>query len=243
MSPTVKKLPPPAPPKQRSSAHPSALIHPSHKAPTVPLKPLQGVSKTRGDAGKAGHGRECIFVTRKTALGALMGRCRSLVVDEGYTSLTLYALGPAISHALLLLHALLDLLPYPKGEKGMWYEIRTGSVECVDEVDKMGNNQTDENNAGQEEDAWLKDVGSVEASAPERTTRIKSSIEITIHIAPRPASKSLSTSREKKKKNRPSKKTRMARWNRLKEEERMREEEEEEEVEEEEGDEEATMNA
>ncbi|UOH83002.1 hypothetical protein LQV05_005715 [Cryptococcus neoformans] len=229
MSPTVKKLPPPAPPKQRSSAHPSDLIHPSHKAPTVPLKPLQGVSKTRGDAGKAGHGREYVEAW--------------LLMKGEYTSLTLYALGPAISHALLLLHALLDLLPYPKGEKGMWYEIRTGSVECVDEVDKMGNNQTDENNAGQEDDAWLKDVGSVEASAPERTTRIKSSIEITIHIAPRPASKSLSTSREKKKKNRPSKKTRMARWNRLKEEERMREEEEEEEVEEEEGDEEATMNA
>ncbi|ADV23569.1 hypothetical protein I305_01469 [Cryptococcus gattii E566] len=243
MSSAVKKLPPPAPPKQRSSAHPSAWTHPSHKAPTVPLKPLQGVTKTRGDAGKAGHGRECIFVTRKTALGALMGRCRSLVVDEGYTSLTLYALGPAISHALLLLHALLDLLPYPKRDKGMWYEIRTGSVECVDEVDKMKDGQTDDNNAVEKEDAWLNDVGSVEANVPERATRVKSSIEITIHIAPRPASKSLSTSKEKKKKNRPSKKTRLARWNRLKEEQRLREEEEEEELEEVEGDEEAAINA
>lgn len=55
----------------------------------------------------------------------------------------------------------------------MWYEIRTGSVECVDEIDKMGDGQTDGNNAVQEEDAWLNDVGSVEASVPERATRIK----------------------------------------------------------------------
>lgn len=52
-----------------------------------------------------------------------------------YTHLTLYALAAAIPHALLLLHSLLDILPYPVGRKGMWYEIRTGSVECVDEID------------------------------------------------------------------------------------------------------------
>jgi hypothetical protein len=34
----------------------------------------------------------------------------------------------------MLLHALLDVLPYPRGPRGMWYEIRTGSVECTDEV-------------------------------------------------------------------------------------------------------------
>lgn len=51
-----------------------------------------------------------------------------------YTCLTLHALAAAIPHALLLLHALMDVLPYPKGDKGMWYEISTGSVECVDEV-------------------------------------------------------------------------------------------------------------
>lgn len=40
----------------------------------------------------------------------------------------------AIPHAILLLHALLDILPYPQGSNGMWYEIRTGSVECIDEI-------------------------------------------------------------------------------------------------------------
>lgn len=34
----------------------------------------------------------------------------------------------------MLLHALMDVLPYPRGPRGMWYEIRTGSVECAGEV-------------------------------------------------------------------------------------------------------------
>jgi hypothetical protein len=53
--------------------------------------------------------------------------------DDRYTRIGLHALSAAIPHALLLLHALLDILPYPKGDKGMWYEIRTGSTECVEE--------------------------------------------------------------------------------------------------------------
>lgn len=55
----------------------------------------------------------------------------------------------------------------------MWYEIRTGSVECVDEVDKMRDCPTDDNDAVEKEDAWLNDVGSVEANVPERATRVK----------------------------------------------------------------------
>lgn len=51
-----------------------------------------------------------------------------------YTHLVLHALGAAIPHAFLLLHALLDCLPYPRSPRGLWYEIKTGSVECIDEV-------------------------------------------------------------------------------------------------------------
>lgn len=40
----------------------------------------------------------------------------------------------AIPHALLLLYALMDLLPYPTGPRGMWYEIHTGSTETIDEL-------------------------------------------------------------------------------------------------------------
>lgn len=55
-----------------------------------------------------------------------------------YTCLTLHALAAAIPHALLLLHALMDVLPYPVGPRGMWYEIKTGTVDCVDEVKGSG---------------------------------------------------------------------------------------------------------
>lgn len=50
---------------------------------TLPIKVLQGRAAARTDGTRHGYGREEVFVTRKVSLGALMGRCRSLVVDEG----------------------------------------------------------------------------------------------------------------------------------------------------------------
>lgn len=41
-------------------------------------------------------------------------------------------MAPAIPHALLLLQALLDILPYPRSH--VRHSIRTASVECLDEV-------------------------------------------------------------------------------------------------------------
>nr|XP_031863923.1 uncharacterized protein CI109_000567 [Kwoniella shandongensis]KAA5530995.1 hypothetical protein CI109_000567 [Kwoniella shandongensis] len=210
-----RKLPPPLPPKYPTSSHPSAAIQPRGIVRTLPIKPLQGVSRTRNDGKKDGFGREVIFVTRKTGLGALMGRCRSLVVDEGYTALRLHALGAAIPQALLLLHALLDLLPYPVGEKGMWYEIKTGSAECVDEVSKDGTDKEDDI-------AWLNSVGDMEEEEPERKVRVKSTIQIDLHISPRPRKAAIVTTSDstidpkptKTKtntaRNRPSKKRRQA---------------------------------
>ncbi|WVF67601.1 hypothetical protein IAT40_002359 [Kwoniella sp. CBS 6097] len=201
-----RKLPPPLPRPPIASTHPSASIHPKRSAPTARIKTLQGVSKVRSDTAKDGFGREVIFVTRKTGLGTLMGRCRSLVVHEGYTSLRFHAIGAAIPQAMLLLYALLDLLPYPVGDKGMWYEIRTGSVECIDEVgakysakkvpgDGTGNDQqeTGQGKAGdQDEDHdldWLDGMGDIEEDTPERRSRIKSTIQIDLHISPKPKRK------------------------------------------------------
>lgn len=73
----------------------------------------------------------------------------------------------AIPHALLLLHALVDILPYPKGPKGMWYEIRTGTTECIDEV------ELETKGAGADEFAG---IGSVEAEAPTRKSRMNVSL-------------------------------------------------------------------
>ena len=69
----------------------------------------------------------------------------------------------AIPHALVLLHSLIDLLPYPKGPKGMWYELHTGTTECVDEVEAA--------TLGSEIDEFS-GIGAVEAEETERKTRL-----------------------------------------------------------------------
>lgn len=117
-------------------------------------------------------------MTRSTGLGLLIGRCRSLVVDEGYTTLRLHAISAAIPQALLLLHALMDILPYPKGEKGMWYELRTGSVECVDEVSRgAGGREGDKAKAvdgmNLDDHGGMDDIGGMEEDEPEQQFRLK----------------------------------------------------------------------
>jgi hypothetical protein len=82
--------------------------------------------------------------------------------------LKLYAVGAAIPQAMLLLFALLDILPFPRGRKGIWYEIRTGGVECVDEV------QDDETGGGEEGgEGDFVGIGGVEEDEPKREVRIK----------------------------------------------------------------------
>lgn len=75
-----QKYPPPLPAKTASS-HPTT--RPNGFLPTQPNKVLQGQSTRRIDASRNDFGRDVIFVTRKISLGALMGRCRKLVVEEG----------------------------------------------------------------------------------------------------------------------------------------------------------------
>lgn len=74
---------------------------------------------------------------------------------------------------------MLDVLPFPTGRGGMWYEITTGSVECVDEVD--ADNTIDED--GGDEFAGL--LGAVEEDEPTRRVRTKASMTVDIHVAPR----------------------------------------------------------
>lgn len=75
-----RKYPPPLP-AQTASSHPTT--RPNGFQPTLPNKVLQGQGTRRIDASRTDFGRGVIFVTRKVSLGALMGRCRKLVVEEG----------------------------------------------------------------------------------------------------------------------------------------------------------------
>jgi hypothetical protein len=63
----------------------------------------------------------------------------------------------------------------------MWYEIVTDSVECVDEVGADGANENETNS----EHSDFAGLGAMEEDAPELVTRLKSSIRIDLHIAPR----------------------------------------------------------
>jgi hypothetical protein len=99
-----------------------------------------------------------------------------LLADRRYTRIRLHALAAAIPHALLLLHALLDILPYPQGDKGMWYEIRTGSTECIEEVKSQAGGK----GKGKEIDVVMDaeeiefgDIGGIEEDEPERISKLK----------------------------------------------------------------------
>jgi len=72
---------PPSLPARTASSHPTT--RPNGFVPTQPNKVLQGQGTRRIDASRTDFGRDVIFVTRKISLGALMGRCRKLVVEEG----------------------------------------------------------------------------------------------------------------------------------------------------------------
>lgn len=62
-----------------------------------------------------------------------------------HSQVTIHAMGAAIPHAMQLLFALMEILPFPR--QHIYHEIRTTSVQCVDEVSKA-----DEDGDGIEED-------------------------------------------------------------------------------------------
>lgn len=152
-----------------------------------PIKVLQGQGTRRSDSTHPGHPRTTLFVTRRTKLGALIARAKSLVLDEGATELRLYALGAAISHAFVLLHALMDILPYPiagPGRAGMWFEIKTGTTECKDVVpgrlSGLNGEEAMEAEGGKEDEGPVKpgeedwgDLGLFVEDKPEIETRNK----------------------------------------------------------------------
>ena len=78
----IKRVAPPLPARPTSSSHPSTRKNGTHA--TLPLKNIQGTKTRRTDSSKDGWDRDVVFVTRNAPLGALIGRCRSLVMVEGY---------------------------------------------------------------------------------------------------------------------------------------------------------------
>ncbi|CUA72198.1 hypothetical protein RSOLAG22IIIB_00861 [Rhizoctonia solani] len=102
-------------------------LKPQRPAPTV-----HPASNVTGPRSSHKEGKNVICVTRSTKLGAYLRRCKSLILDDGYSTLHLYALGAAIPHLLLLVTSLPECLPY--GPQDIHNEITTGTTTCMDEI-------------------------------------------------------------------------------------------------------------
>ena len=84
-----RKLPPPLPVSASSMREAAGVGGRPGKGKTLPLQPMQGAGTKRTDTGRRaggaamGMGREVVLVTRKMGVGAYLGRCKSLICDEG----------------------------------------------------------------------------------------------------------------------------------------------------------------
>ena len=114
----------------------------------------------------------------------------------------------AIPHALLLLHALLDLLPY--GRNSLSYEIKTGSVECVDDVEKEVQPGAIEENEPSIEKR-IKVGSALNDSERLKLISTQSRIQIDLMVSPRPRANTAAAvaASVKTRPNRPSKKQRI----------------------------------
>ncbi|KAG8704089.1 hypothetical protein FRC09_003779 [Ceratobasidium sp. 395] len=100
--------------------------------PQRPVPTVHPASNVTGPRSSHVEGKNVICVTRATKLATYLRRCKSLVLDDGFKTLELYALGAAIPHLLLLVTSLPECLPF--GPQEIRNEITTGTTTCVDEI-------------------------------------------------------------------------------------------------------------
>ncbi|KAF7305191.1 Ribonuclease P protein subunit p20 [Mycena kentingensis (nom. inval.)] len=102
-------------------------LAPPRPFPTVPL----GVSAS-GPRSAHIEGKNRICITRKTPLAAYLRRCKKVILEDGYKTLHLSAMGAAIPHLVQLSVSLPPILPFSADEIST--EITTGTVEVQDEI-------------------------------------------------------------------------------------------------------------
>ncbi|KAJ6500653.1 hypothetical protein C8R45DRAFT_76447 [Mycena sanguinolenta] len=123
--------PPPAPTKIMPKAEPQRSrinkLTPARPFPTVPA----AVSAT-GPRSAHKEGKNLICITRKTPLATYLRRCKNVIINDGYKTLHLSAMGAAIPHLLQLVVALPPILPFAADE--IHSTVTTGTMEVHDEV-------------------------------------------------------------------------------------------------------------
>ncbi|KAL5511546.1 hypothetical protein ACEPAH_4763 [Sanghuangporus vaninii] len=112
---------------EKSSPQMIRKLAPPRPFPTVPTS----VSAT-GPRSAHKEGKNRICITRKTDLGAYLRRCKDVVLQDGYKTLYLHAMGAAIPHLARLAVSLPSILPYDPSD--IQTEVRTGTVEVQDEM-------------------------------------------------------------------------------------------------------------
>ncbi|CAK5279253.1 unnamed protein product [Mycena citricolor] len=117
-------MPPADPPRQRPRMN---RLTPARPFPTVP----RSVSAT-GPRSAHKEGKNLICITRKTPLSAYLRRCKNAVINDGYKTLHLSAMGAAIPHLLQLSVALPPILPFAADE--IQTHVTTGTMEVQDEI-------------------------------------------------------------------------------------------------------------
>ncbi|KAG9082235.1 hypothetical protein FRC07_014268 [Ceratobasidium sp. 392] len=110
----------------------SALAKRVKLKPQRPVPTVHPASNVTGPRSSHVEGKNVICVTRATKLATYLRRCKSLILDDGFKTLELYALGAAIPHLLLLVTSLPECLPF--GPQEIRNEIITGTTACVDEI-------------------------------------------------------------------------------------------------------------
>ncbi|KAG8742654.1 hypothetical protein FRC10_001137 [Ceratobasidium sp. 414] len=100
--------------------------------PQRPVPTVHPASNVTGPRSSHVEGKNVICVTRATKLATYLRKCKSLVLDDGFKTLELYALGAAIPHLLLLVTSLPECLPF--GSQEIRNEIITSTTTCIDEV-------------------------------------------------------------------------------------------------------------
>ncbi|KAJ7184421.1 hypothetical protein C8R46DRAFT_883368 [Mycena filopes] len=131
----VKVTPPPPAVGADSDAKPEPLVQRSRINKLAPPRPFPTVPKSVSATGpRSAHkeGKNLICITRKTPLAAYLRRCKNIILNDGYKTLHLSAMGAAIPHLLQLSVALPPILPFAADE--MRTEIRTGTMEVQDEI-------------------------------------------------------------------------------------------------------------
>lgn len=78
------------------------------------------------------EGKNYICITRHTPLGAYLSRCKDVLIQDGYKTLHLHAMGAAIPHLCLLATSLPSILPFRPEE--LLLEYRTGTSAVLDEI-------------------------------------------------------------------------------------------------------------